>query len=501
MSSVWSILLPLIALLNLTIAANSTIPSSIYTYTSSVDGQSFTFAINIDQSKKDVYFHLSAPAGNSWVGVGFGNQMKGALMLVAYASENGTGVTVSPRTASAHSEPSYYSDASCKLLWDSDLLDGNTVQSYGYGGDFGSIIVNAVCSNITQWPAGALSTTSQDFIFAVGPGSTGGMNLHSDSLTADLRRHDAYGGFTMDLSKAVSKDSSTAGVPRPNGGNDTYTTSNASDGFLSGDNDPAPAIHGFIMCFSFVIIFPLGSLIVRALRRVIMHAVIQGIGLFLVICATAGGIIISAEYNRSKNFATAHQIFGILCFLGLIFQLGLGIVNHRIYKKTQQPTTFGKIHRYLGPAIIFLGIINAPLGFVLAQNPRLCLPYLVILLMVAILWLLVRFSAQICCRGRNKRRQQQQQQQAEGVPMGPVGGMPPGPEGYQYPQYGPGGGPAGGTSGLSPYSQAPPAYGRQPYERQASYGPGESEGVPLRPYESQASGIQNQQPVHPRPMV
>jgi len=233
------------------------------------------------------------------------------------------------------------------------------------------------------------------------------------------------------------------------------------------------------MCLTFVVIYPLGALILRALNRVIMHAVVQCIGLFLTCCATAGGIVISMQYNRSKHFASAHQIIGILLLLALLSQLGLGIVHHRIFKRTNQPTKLGKVHRFLGPTIIFFGIINAPIGFVFAGNPHLCLPYAVILLLVIIVYITVRFGAKICCRGRQRRKQQQ----AAGM-----GGAPGGAEGYQYPQFGP------GQQGQGPYGQQPPpAYGRQ-----NSYGPGDE--VPLRPYESQSSGLAAP-PAYPRPMV
>ncbi|TKA73628.1 hypothetical protein B0A55_07490 [Friedmanniomyces simplex] len=467
-----TILLFALYLLGLSTAADTTTspPASVFTYTSSDGGdgygnQSFVFALNVDQSTSDLYIHMSAPAGNSWMGVGFGSEMQNSFMFIAYASNNGTGVTLSPRVATGHSEPSYDKDVSCDLIWANDLLNGNEVTN---GGGASTMNLNAVCYNATKWANGALNigdnaSKTQAMIFAVGPGDSHGPNLRSDDLSAGLERHDAYGSFTLDIPHATSKDSATAGVPRPNGGtnNSTYTLSGASASQPKADHDPAPAIHGFIMCLSFLIIFPLGALLLRVLQRVILHAIVQAVGLFLVCCATAGGIVISTQYNRSKNFASAHQIIGILLLLALLSQLGLGILHHRIFKKTQSPTLLGKIHLYLGPTILLFGIINAPIGFVFAGNPHLCLPYAILLLLIIIVYLSIRFGARICCRGRRKQQN------------GAAGGA----DGYQYPQFGPSGGQSQG-----PYSQPPPAYGRQP-----SYGPGDD--VPLRPYESQHSGL------------
>lgn len=468
-------------------------PAAVFTYsppahqhgpgTDTNDAQ-FVFALNIDQEKSDLYLHMSAPDGNDWMAVGIGSQMKDSLIFVAYpADKGGKNITLSPRIARGHSEPSYTKEVECSLV---TTTTGNSNLTNGIDGN-GNMVVNAVCHNATKWSTGSLDTNSpaQDFIFAVGPGTPGGAALHSTDLSAGLRRHEAYGTFRLDLTKATASQSSSAGIPQPNDSNNTWKLSNAMDGQAKADNDPAPAIHGFIMCVAFVIIFPLGTLVLRVMHRVIGHAIVQGVALFLVCCATAGGCVVSTQYNRSRNFASAHQVIGILLLLALISQLGLGILHHRIFKKTQAPTVLGKIHLYLGPGIMLFGIINAPIGFVFAGNPHLCLPYFIILLLVIIVYITIRFGARICCRGRRKL-----QQQRNGVGAMPAGGNGGGAEGYQYPQFGPGPGQGQGE----PYMQAPPPYGRQ-----TSYG-ASSEDVPLRPYESQASGV-GAPPAYPRTMV
>ncbi|KAK4894162.1 hypothetical protein LTR27_007528 [Elasticomyces elasticus] len=449
-SFTFSTLLFSLSFLGLSIAADP--PAAVFTYTDSDSDDAFVFALNANQQNNDYSFHLSAPAGNQWVGVGFGERMAGAFMFIVYASENGTGVTLSPRQATEHSEPSYFKDIHC------DLEDGTEVTK---NGSASTINVNAVCHNVTQY-----ASKNQPMIYAVGPSSYHGPGLRSDDPAAGLARHKVYGHFAIDMTKAVSKDSSTAGVPQPNDGDKWVLAAATENGQPKADNDPAPRIHGFIMSLCFVIIFPVGALVLRALKRVILHAVVQAIGLFLVCCATAGGIVVSMQYNRSKNFASAHQIIGILLLLALFAQLGLGIVHHRLYKKTQQPTKMGKIHLYMGPAILILGIINAPIGFVFAGEGRLSLPFVLVLLLMAIVYISVRFGAKLCGRGRKRQ-------------VAPVGGA----EGYQQPNF--------GSSG--PYMQAPPAYMRAP-------SPSPGEDVPLRPYQSQHSGIEAP-PAYARPMV
>lgn len=489
--AVTELLLLLLSLLTFSVTADDTsnATSSVFVY-NGTSGEQFVFALNVEQDTGDLYMHMSCPAGNSWMGVGIGDEMKDSLMFVAYASSNGSGVTLSPRVATGHSEPSFYDKITCDLVWGDEYAGGNTVTSTDDGLD-GVMTVNAVCHNATQWGTGTLKTgttdgtaaTDQPFIFAVGPSQS----MESNSQSANMRRHDFVGHFTMDISQAVVKTGGS--VPLPNGDDNGYTTSGASSATdTKEDKDPAPGIHAFVMSVTFVIIYPSGSLVLRMLNRVKLHAIMQSVGLVLTCMATAGGIVISTLYNKSKHFASAHQIIGILILLSLFGQLGLGILNHRSFKQTGQGTILGKIHRYLGPAIIAVGIINAPIGFVFAGNPHLCLPYTVILLMFAIIYCTVRFASKLCC-GRRLRKNAQNAPGQQPMPAG-------GPEGYQYPQFGP-----GADANNGPYMQPPPAYARSPYERQGSnYGQNEQD-VPLRPFDSQASGISGTGAQQPRPMV
>jgi hypothetical protein len=48
------------------------------------------FSVNIANDSSDVYFYFASPA-YSWVGVGFGGQMKDSLMLIMYPDADGNG--------------------------------------------------------------------------------------------------------------------------------------------------------------------------------------------------------------------------------------------------------------------------------------------------------------------------------------------------------------------------------------------------------------------------
>jgi hypothetical protein len=202
-----------------------------------------------------------------------------------------------------------------------------------------------------------MDNSAQPFIFAVGPPFP---TIQSDSYEAGLSRHMFYGHFTMDLTAATSEDDGVI----PAG---PYVRKDASDATdTEMDNDPAPRIHGLVMGFVFVIAYPLGALLLRVWNMLKAHIFVQVLGLVLFCMAFAGGCVVSGQYIRSKNFDSAHQVLGILLLIALFAQLALGFVHHAKFKKTQQKTIFGKIHLYLGPISIAIGIINGFLGFRLA---------------------------------------------------------------------------------------------------------------------------------------
>ncbi|KAK3047068.1 hypothetical protein LTR09_011493 [Extremus antarcticus] len=434
-------------LLTFTSAQSSNNASAVYVYDGS-DSTQFVFAINIDKSTGDLYFHLSSPAGNSWVGVGIGEEMKNAAMFIAYPAANGHDVTISPRMGSGHTEPTYDSNIKIDKLSGNGLTGANTIDGNDPGST-GNIVADGVCRGCAKMGSGTIeASTTQPFIFAVGPVFP---RMASDSLSADLSRHMLYGQFTMDTTAALSD----SGGAVPLGPYQNKDASAATGTTM--DNDPAPRIHGIVMSVVFILAFPLGAVLLRVWNKVKAHIAIQVIGLVLFCMAFAGGSVVSMQYNRSKHFNSAHQVIGILLLIALFAQLGLGAYNHSIYKRTQQKTIFGKIHTYLGPISMLVGIINGYLGFRLAGAQMLAIPYSILVLVFAVIFL--------CIRGVSHFRRRKKAEKAEG---------------YQYPMFG--GPPAGGPPG------APPPYAQQ--------------DVPLQRFESSQSLPRMDSPaVQPRTMV
>ncbi|KAK5165692.1 uncharacterized protein LTR77_008615 [Saxophila tyrrhenica] len=445
-------LLLLSLLLTFTTAQSSNNASAVFVYNGS-DNTEFIFALNADKSTGDLYFHLSSPAGNAWVGVGIGDQMKDALMFIAYPAGNDKDVTISPRIGSGHTEPEYQSDLKLDLQSGKGLTGANTVS--GNSRETKNIIADGVCRGCAKWDRGSIDLTNkkQPFILAVGPVFPA---IASNSQSAGLTRHMFYGHFTMDMTAATSN----SGGAVPLGPYKTKSASNTATSTKM-DNDPAPRIHGAVMSVVFVIAFPLGTLMLRVWHKVKGHIAVQVVGLVLFCMAFAGGSVVSTQYNRSKHFNSAHQVIGILLLIALFAQLGLGAYHHKVYMKTQQKTIFGKIHTYLGPAIMLIGILNGFLGFRLAGAYFLAIPYSIILIVFAGIYLCIRGYSHI-------RRRRNASKNA--------------PEGYQYPHFG------------APPPQYGPPFGAPPPYAQPD--------VPLQRFESSQSVPRADSPaVQPRTMV
>jgi hypothetical protein len=341
--------------------------------------QTYIFALNIVPETGDIFFHMSAYASVqskipafSWMGVGFGSQMEDTFMLIAYPSSNGTGLTISPRRARGHSEPEFQPDVVVeKIFSDVYAPAANMVAN-------GIMIAHAVCRNCTRWATGALDlkNTNQQFIYALGADPGKGNALESDDPAAGLRRHSFYGHFEGDMTYAVSTREHGR-VPPPNdpgasasGVADTnFAYAFSTKAFdTHKDTEWGPILHGVIMSLAFILILPSGALLMALLRKMglLLHAGVQTIGILLVVVGLGTGVYISKQYNGTRNFNTAHQVIGVLVFALLLVQAGLGLLQHRLFRRDKQETIFGIVHRFLGPTVIILALVDGGLGLDLA---------------------------------------------------------------------------------------------------------------------------------------
>jgi len=341
--------------------------------------QTYVFALNVVPETGDIFFHMSAYASIqsnisafSWMGVGFGSQMKETFMLIAYPSGNGTGLTISPRIATGHSEPVFQPEVVVEKIFSDEYAPAANQVAHAI------MIAHGVCRNCTRWTKGALDleNTRQPFIYALGADPGKGSSLKSDNLNAGLRRHSFYGHFEADMTYAISTREHGR-VPPPNdpgGGASGVADTNFAFAFSTkafdthDDSEWAPVLHGIIMSLAFILVFPSGALLMSLLRRkgVLFHAGVQMFGLLLVVIGLGTGAYVSGQYNRSRHFSTGHQALGLFVFALLFVQAGLGLLQHRLFRRTKQETMFGIAHRFVGPLTIVLALVNGGLGLDLA---------------------------------------------------------------------------------------------------------------------------------------
>jgi hypothetical protein len=203
--------------------------------------------------------------------------MKGSLMFVMYADSSNKNITLSPRTVSGHVEPSY---TNIKV----EMQPGTGISN-------DTMTANVRCFNCTSWKGGALDlkNTNEQFIWANGPPRP----LKSNSLTAGLQRHDSYGVFAMDLTKAVG----TPGVPSvPT--KDSTGTRQVSE---KTDHNFTGAAHAVFMILAFVGLMPLGIVILRFLNSPKWHAINQTISLVVALIGAALGFFIGTLYNKASS--------------------------------------------------------------------------------------------------------------------------------------------------------------------------------------------------------
>ncbi|KAF7157301.1 hypothetical protein CNMCM5623_001424 [Aspergillus felis] len=318
---------------------------STFTLPLGSNSENYTFALNIPDNSSDVYFHLSGPTSYSWVAVGTGQEMKNSLMILLYSDASGKNVTVSPRLCTGETEPLYASSLAVQLLPGTGIVNG-------------FMTVNGRCSNCTKWNTGSLDlqSTSQQWIFALGPHSGANAVLRSDSKTASIERHSKYGRFSMDMTRATG---GSGGLP------DSYTSSIGASlvGGVSNDSNWPAVIHAVAVCGAFILLMPTGVVLLRvAPGSVRWHWVNQTVASVIAIIGILIGFWLSTMYTKSQSFNSSHQIIGILVAIAMIAQWGVGFWHHRLYKLRGAPTFYVVFHRYFGHIVMFFAIVNGGIG-------------------------------------------------------------------------------------------------------------------------------------------
>lgn len=128
--------------------------------------------------------------------------------------------------------------------------------------------------------------------------------------------------------------------------------------------------HGTIMGLSFVIILPIGGVVLRLpvpqnKRPVRAHATIQLTGYASILVGLGLGLWLGLNV-RFLDYA--HTIIGMSVIAALLVQAVLGGLNHALHKKHGRGTLWGVGHVWFGRTLLMLGIANGGVGLLIADN-------------------------------------------------------------------------------------------------------------------------------------
>ncbi|THV94244.1 CBD9-like protein, partial [Aureobasidium pullulans] len=260
----------------------------------------------------------------------------------------------------------------------------------------------------TTWSLGTMDTTSTDqpFIFALGPT---GSAISSDSTSESIRQHSMYNSFTLDMQQASFSGSDTpalspgSGAASSESGSGSGSSSSSSGTAMSsGGSNTYNMVHGIFMSIAFVILFPLGVLVLRLGHSVIGHGIIQALAYCFVIVGLGTGIYLSRQDPSTRNYNSAHQIIGLVLFSLLAIQALGGLLHHLLFRRGKN-SIIGKVHMVLGIGLLILGIVNAPLGLNLAGDSKYNKYYIIVVAILGALFLALRAWAVVRNRKISKR--------------------------------------------------------------------------------------------------
>lgn len=95
---------------------------------------------------------------------------------------------------------------------------------------------------------------------------------------------------------------------------------------------------------------------------------------------------------RQGGYNTPHQIIGLVVFSLLAIQALGGLIHHLLFRRGHK-TMIGKVHMFLGIALIILGIVNVPLGLNMSGDSNYNTAYIIVVAILGAIFLVLRFFA------------------------------------------------------------------------------------------------------------
>ncbi|KAH7631118.1 hypothetical protein B0T09DRAFT_130443 [Sordaria sp. MPI-SDFR-AT-0083] len=158
----------------------------------------------------------------------------------------------------------------------------------------------------------------------------------------------------------------------PGSGQNAPVAQGADDGH--GRLDPIYLYtHGIIAALAFVILFPLGSMLIRLLpgrMALFAHAFWQLFTLLVYLAAVGLGIHLikqdpSLMGEKELNY---HPIIGIFVLALLFIQPLVGFFHHKEHKRDRRRGFWSALHLVIGKTAITVGMINGYIGLMAAKD-------------------------------------------------------------------------------------------------------------------------------------
>ncbi|OJJ77034.1 hypothetical protein ASPBRDRAFT_36219 [Aspergillus brasiliensis CBS 101740] len=331
-----------------------------------------------------IYIQITAPTSIQWVGLGQGAQMTGSNMFLLYTSSS-TKITLSPRSGLGHFEPQYTSSTQITMLPGTGIsINPDNSSSSART----TMTANFRCDNCLTWQDGTgrmdPASTNFPFIWAY----RAGVPINSASMDADLTIHDDMGSMQVDLTRAAMP--STTDDDDSNQTNPFARYNPATDSIPAQESPNTPTgntppislpnltkmthiliSHATLMSLSFVLFYPLSALIMPLpislpISKYNLHMPLQLFTLVMTLAGFACGIYLAYETGQLR---TAHPVLGIIVVGVLVlFQPGMGWLQHRGYLRTGGRTVWGVAHQWVGRGVIVVGVVNGGVGIHVARK-------------------------------------------------------------------------------------------------------------------------------------
>ncbi|ETN38098.1 uncharacterized protein HMPREF1541_07722 [Cyphellophora europaea CBS 101466] len=142
-------------------------------------------------------------------------------------------------------------------------------------------------------------------------------------------------------------------------------------------------LHGALMVFAFLIMYPLGTYLLRSGRPTAFnfHWTIQALG------SAAVGISAIIGYFNSHSISITHQYAGLVIVLALASQILLGWRHHVFFVQTKGKNWLSPAHIWLGRVVLPLGFVNIITGLKLRQYGWFTILLVVVVMLVELVGL------------------------------------------------------------------------------------------------------------------